>query len=654
MACSLDSYYAVPQERPPNMGKSTALARTLIKDFWKGGKMPLFARGDKMPAKVFINLPRFLDACVEEQYRDTKPSRYWQLPEENRAIIIDDFHKLPNVRVLREKLLAEITKRFEIVILIGGAAIRFQELTGTESEANVLADFNHLEMLGFGHRLRSQLIRRWFLLGRTASIDDEEVDQQTVELEKVIGIVLGRDLLPPFPAYILLMLQEMELRKPIDTTAASYGKLYQAFMTACLATRRLDLETALSYLSELAFHFFEHKIDHLDDTGLILWHNRYVAEYQIPLDCAALRDELTAAGILAYRNGLLRFRVKAAFYFFVAQYLSSHLAQEQVQLLVKQLTSKLYRDDAANIILFLCHLNRDPIVLGEVLANAKRLFESVPEADLIEDVKFTGDLISRLAAPELPNSGDAEKRRQEMLEARDDAETDNDPTDEMYSYKHEEETDEDSETRRQVAQINAAMKTIQITGQIVRSFAGSLKGDLKRDLAESCYSLALRMLRFVFETFKFVKDDFGKALQTRYKRRFPKLTELQTAELANASIFMLVNLCAYGLLRHTSSSIGVERLAMTFNEIKQNKNTMGVRAIDIAIQLEHFKAFPSDAVIALYEDMSGVLLMQSVIQQLVWDRLYYFKTPHAVAQHVCSKIGIKLLPATFDADPKRG
>ena len=100
------------------------------------------------------------------------------------------------------------------------------------------------------------------------------------------------------------------------------------------------------------------------------------------------------------------------------------------------MSSKLYRDNAANIVLFLCHLNRDPVVLNEVLASARSLFKGLPETDLCEDVKFTGNLVAFLKSPVL-EQGDAEGRRQKMLEAQDDAEArSEDPSDEMYAYKH--------------------------------------------------------------------------------------------------------------------------------------------------------------------------------------------------------------------------
>ena len=128
-------------------------------------------------------------------------------------------------------------------------------------------------------------------------------------------------------------------------------------------------------------------------------------------------------------------------------------------------------------------------------------------------MRFTGELVARLATPSLAQ-GNPEARRQEFLEAQDNVgKHDADPSDEMYAYRHEEETDQESETRRHIAQLNSAFKIIQIVGQIARSFAGSLKGDEKRELADVCFSLSLRLLRFGFDVFKMGQNLLGEAMK---------------------------------------------------------------------------------------------------------------------------------------------
>lgn len=129
--------------------------------------------------------------------------------------------------------------------------------------------------------------------------------------------------------------------------------------------------------------------------------------------------------------------MKAAFYFFLANYLSSHKEEPGCQQDIKTLASKLYREDAANVILFLCHIDPTPLIIDELLANAAKIFEGEKETDLTTDLEFTGDLVARLDQPVIEH-GDPEKRRQQRLESQDALSQDDDTTADRRSTINEE------------------------------------------------------------------------------------------------------------------------------------------------------------------------------------------------------------------------
>jgi hypothetical protein len=161
-------------------------------------------------------------------------------------------------------------------------------------------------------------------------------------------------------------------------------------------------------------------------------------------------------------------------------------------------------------------------------------------------------------------------------------------------------------------------------------------------------------LHFIFNAFKLTKDDFGKHIAKRLAEKNPELLSDQINGLANALVFMLVEMCTLAVIRHVASSVGSERLSPTLKEIVDQKDSFAIRTLNGAIQLEHFKNVPEKLAIDLFEEADRNLLMQSVIKNLVFDRISYFHCPHDVRQRVCSKLGIKILPAVaLDQDRKR-
>ena len=219
--------------------------------------------------------------------------------------------------------------------------------------------------------------------------------------------------------------------------------LYGAVMTAYLAKSGAghELETKINYLSQLANHLHLLRKDHLSDDEAQSWHSEYCDRHMEVLDFVSFRDELVAAHVLQYQHGQLSFRYKAGFYYFVAMYLSDNLSKESVRTEVTKLCGELYRDEAANIVLFLCHLSKDDLILNKMLATADHLFSHRPETDLLKDTEFTGKLIPSLSGPVLMT---AIQRRTDSgaLEDQDKLRPSTSNDEEAYAYHFEDEEKE--------------------------------------------------------------------------------------------------------------------------------------------------------------------------------------------------------------------
>jgi len=632
----------------------TALAKSLFKDLRRNGKIPMMLNGREMKQTAIRRLQTLLDSTFGAQYHSNVRARYWQLPKESRAVILDDYHRLPVIKDLRDDLLRELLERFDIVVLLGGNELRLQELMGHDCASRLLWEFDHCEVMGFGHRRRAEFIQKWYRIGRAGHVEDTALVQKAIGLEKTISNILGHDLLPPYPIYLLLLLQHLESNNPLETTAASYGRLYGAVMTAYLAKTGAggELETKINYLTEFAYHLYSTKKDSLPDEEALLWHSEYCTSHLEPLDFVGLRGELVMSQVLQHSQGQLRFRYKAGFYYFVALYLSDNLATEPVRNEVKRLCAQLYREDAANIVMFLCHRSKDALILDEVLATANGLFANQTETDLLKDAAFTGKLVTKLGGRVLQD-GDPEKNRLRALEAQDKLRKRTDDDDETYAHRFEDETLDESDIRRRMAEFNATIKTIQIAGQILRNFGGRLDGPDKLRLAEACYSLDLRLMKYCYSVFEENEAALVNAARETLLEKDPDLDPVKATELANTLVFGLLKLTTLGLIKLVSNSIGLEKLAPVFTKVLKEKPTIARRMIDLSIRLDHFAAFPVDQTLQLHKDVQNSLITIDVLRHLVFNHFYFFTAPHDIKQRICNKLDIKIQPMLLDRDSKR-
>ncbi len=453
-------------------------------------------------------------------------------------------------------------------------------------------------------------------------------------------------------------MQQLESNNSLDTSAASYGSLYGAVLTAYLAKTGAgdELETKLNYLSEFAYYLYTSNKDHVYDDEGRQWHATYCDRHLVVINYERMREELVRAHALQYRNGDVRFRYKATFYYFVAAYLADNLAKERVRDEVTQLCTKLHRENASNILLFLCHKSKDPIILSAVLSTADGLFGGFDEIELLEDLAFAGKLECELATPILED-GDPEKRRLRALEVRDELRRTQDEDEEAYTHKldveHDDDAEEDQAAQKLLAEFNSAFKTIQISGQILRNFGGRLDGADKVQLAEASYALGLRVLKFIHTIFHEHESELVESITNAIVERKPAKDKIAAQQTANAFLFSLLKMSTIGLIRHVANSVGFEKLSPVFAKVLEEKPTIARRMVDLSIRLDYFGAFPVDQTLNLYQQVQGSLIAVDVVRQLVFNRFYFFTAPHDVKQRVCDKLKIRIQPILLDSDQKR-
>lgn len=632
----------------------TAIARTLFKDLRKLGKIPLLLSGRDVKSASIKRLSNYLDEAFGQQYDSGLRTRFWQLPIESRAAIVDDYHCLPAVKDVRDLFVRELLKRFDVVVFLGGAELRLMELARHEHESAQLWDFNHLEVMAFGHRLRADFIRKWYRIGREGQPDDPEALNRMIRLEQTITSILGKDLLPPYPVYLLLLLQQIESVNPHEVSAASYGRLYGAVLTAYLAKSgsAADVETKVSYLTDLAYYLYDNKLDHIPDETTENWHAEYCKRQLVQLDYDKFLKELALSQVLSVRDGQVSFRYKAGFYYFVAQYMSENIAKPSVRDEVKLLCTQIHREASANIIVFLCHLSNESLVLNTILANAKRLFQDEHETDILKDAEFTTKLSVPSAKTEL-HLTDPEHNRLMALEHRDASASEADREDSSYSYRLESGDGSDTETDVASLNINQSLKTIQIAGQILRNYGAKLSGERKLELADACYALIMRMMKWIYKGFEENEQALINAARKSICEQHEKLDPTAATQSANAMVFGLLKLATFGLIKQVSTAVGLEKLSPVFDALLSRKSSLGRRLIDLSIRLDHYTAVPEATVSKLRKDVSDSLLVTDVLRQLVFYRFYYFAAPMQVKQRVCDEVGIKVVPALLDRDPKR-
>jgi 3',5'-cyclic AMP phosphodiesterase CpdA len=236
----------------------TALSKVLFQDLRTSGFVPIYVSGSEFKGYTESSVSSTVERSFEKTYAFPNINGLRQLECEKRAIIVDDFHGSRANAHGRDLIINTLESLFGIVVLLSNEQLRFDDLITEREQEPAIWHFIQCEILPFGHLRRADLVEKWYFLGRRYTHDEDKLFRRAVQAEKTVSSLLGNNFIPSYPIFILVLLQQMEARTPIEIapTSGSYGFLYESLLTIALARSSkldVDLDTQYNYLSEFAY-----------------------------------------------------------------------------------------------------------------------------------------------------------------------------------------------------------------------------------------------------------------------------------------------------------------------------------------------------------------------------------------------------------------
>jgi predicted MPP superfamily phosphohydrolase len=610
----------------------TSLAKKLFVHFFGLNVTPVLLRGADIKGFKIEQAEKLLERAFSEQYANPQLPTFNQLDRDKVLIIIDDFEKALNSRS-RAKFLDALSGRYERICIIADDLLKLEELVTGEMGLQIDSNFAQFQMQEFGHLLRNKLIHRWYEIDSDYVNDLGELERRVHRAEILINELLGRSYLPSFPIFILSFLQAHELGNPIATDAGTYGSLYEVLITGNLASiksKKYNLDTRRTYLSEMAYWLFCAGKTEISDTDWSLFHSEYCAKYTSQASKTELREDFFQARMFINLDGLYRFRHPYYYYYFVARYFHNNLHAGAVRAQVLTLCDQLDKEEQANICLFLTHLSKDPFILDAVLSRASKIFSEHKPAELRgDDIAFLKNLTNQLPSVMLSDE-DFTARKDRRLRQLDAA--------------REEQTDSTAlsqEVADMVNRFKLAVRTLEVLGQIVKNFHGSLVGPDKQRVVQECYFLGLRTVEMLFTTVRAHTTEFVEWFYERVREAHPDLVINADIEAkVKQSIFHLVELGCFGMLKRISHAVGHTQLEMTYAEILKANPTPAIRLIDVSVKLDTVVISEVDLA-AVKKNLDNCVLCEDLLNRLAVYYFYIFPSTERVRQRVCSELGIQ-------------
>ncbi len=621
----------------PDKSGKTALAKKIYRELLKQDMVPVLMKGASIKSCKKEEYLRLIKREFSKQYNQELLEKYSQLQREKRIVLIDDFNRA-ELNMSGKACFIDALRDFaKTIIVFNDDLSRIEELLSQKDCDNPFSGFKICETIPFGRLQRERMIERWLSLGREHSVDPEKLVYEIDRIEKVIDTLLRKGVLPSYPVFVLIILQTIEANISLKTVSGSYGYLYDVLITMSLRKTgaKPSIDTKYTYLSEMAYHMFSNDVTELTDSDIENLGQRYYDKYAVRIKNEKMTKDLTKSRMLAKSGDSYILTFKYIYYYFIARYIRDNMrikeSEERMRKCVTKMSKELFREDYANIMIFLSYFSKDQFIIDELLKNAKEIYKDYPLCDLERDVRFLEDTSIRTSEIVLPDR-EVRDRRQERLRIKDDKE--------MIKNNSDHRSGSEDEVSGDLMRINSAFKTLEILGQIVRGFSGSLRADMKLTLIEECYSIGLRTLKFIVS---FLEINLEEVKEVLFGLEEDKRTATNTGFENRKAEFVgrLVQGISYNIIKRISYSAGCEELRELYKKVLDKYDLKSVYMIDMSIKLDHFGQLPlflMKEIVDFYGQIKNNIFLAEMLRFMVSEHFYMFPVDHKKRQKLVAEL----------------
>ncbi|OQW42615.1 MAG: toll-Interleukin receptor [Proteobacteria bacterium SG_bin4] len=598
----------------------TSLLKYYYKELLIFSYMPIYI--DATTIKI-SDVKQLINKHLNEQYTGISVDEYFA--NANRVLLLDNIESLHLNTKYRSVFLENINKDFDKVIITCHTTFSY-----VLNEISALDRYKTFKLLVLGHKKREELIRKWLSLGQEESISDTSLYEQCDEIKTRLNIIIKRNIVPSKPIYVLLLLQMFEAHTQLKTDLTSYGHCYQQLVYQTFEKadiRFTDFEKFLNVLSELAWWIL---INDKKPNGheLDVFFEDYCKKY-LPVNKAEVVKKLVDYAILETRNFETGFKYPYIYYFFAGKKIAeSYRDSSEVRDKVKNLLELLYREDFANILIFVTHHTKDSWVLSEIKNVLASLFEECKSASLEKkQLAFMNDFMKKI--PELVIE------HREIQKERD---SHNEKLDRM---ERSHPSDEELESVDIFPNINKTFKGMEIAGQIIRNRHASLTTDSMIELATAGINSGLRFLEYFINISDAAKNEIVRLIISHLSEQ-PDLTD-QEIERDAEMVYMHIT---YGVisavLSKIASSVGSKEALAIYEKLENNAGTPAASLIRLSIDLQFNKILNIDNVSNCANKLKGNPVCTRILKEMVIRHIYMFPVEYDEKQKLSSLLGISV------------
>lgn len=193
-----------------------------------------------------------------------------------------------------------------------------------------------------------------------------------------------------------------------------------------------------------------------------------------------------------------------------------------------------------------------------------------------------------------------------------------------------------------IAQMTMLFKTTEILGQVLKNQYAKIPRARKVDLLEDLFNGPLRAIRDFYSYLEKNPEALVAEIDAALLRKGKVDREEVRKAIARRVVASLVQIITFGFVLRAAQSANSESLSEDVREVVRKNPTLAFKLIELNIILDSPKAIPRQKLKQLHKDVDKDPVAARLLQIMVLNRLYMFKTTEKDMQWLNGELKIDL------------
>lgn len=643
-----------------SLSGKTSLTKMLFKEYSQGEKCCVLLDGKDLNTIVESNLREHIYRAFADEYSADNLEKYKQLHRDKRILIIDDFSNIPYHDERISKILSFLEEFASNIVIITDNEIEVRLVCSKLNAVNT--NVNYYKICNFGNVKRYNLIKRWHCLRDEYANGDSAIESKIANSCERINSLLGisNSFIPAKPIYLINILQNIDSIVPAYFSGSQYGFLYESLINKSLLLVNYQNSGALNIdiniLSNLAFDMLRTRSNTFSETELLQTTTAFSKQKKVSVNPEALLNNMLASRLIQKIGpNTFKFSYPYVFYYFSGRYFAYNFKNPEVAEQIDYMSQHLYNEKYGNIIIFVCHFANKKEIIDNILKisysslEKYEMFDFDKHTDMFEKAKGIMDEI--LTKSSVGTENDVEINRKSELVIKDRIGLQDGTVHEPI-----EASDEVGEREKDIASISAAIRTLDVLGQIIKNYPGDIDGNVKISIIEEIQKLGMRITEAMLSTLNYFEKDFVQYV-VEYVKEKKKINNTQEIIQASQTIFSwLVAGMTCGMIRKISDSLCNDSLLIAVQEAFSLSSSISQKLVLADLQLNVLNKPNFSEIIHLADEFdcnNSTQFAGCILRSIVSDYLRHNKCGPRIRTQLCDRFKLSDKRALLESTKNR-